>query len=80
MGLEYDKIFHIFSINVAKEGMGNWLILTCYITIIIVVIITWTSENLHKKIMLTSQLSGSLIGSNGLILRKILSMMSQLAT
>ena len=48
--------------------------------IIIVVIITWPSEKPSQKITLTPQLSGSLIGSNGLILCKILNMMSQLAT
>ena len=35
--------------------------------IIIVVMITWTSEKPLQKKSLTSQLSGSLIGSNGLI-------------
>ena len=40
------------------------------IYLIVVVIITWTSEKPSQKKSLTSQLSGSLIGSNGLIYSK----------
>ena len=48
---------------------------------IIVVIITWPSEKLHKKIItLTSQLSEPVIRSNGLCLCKISSLMSQFST
>ena len=40
------------------------------VDLIIVVIITWPREKPSEKKTLTSQLSGSLIGSNGLIYSK----------
>ena len=44
------------------------------------VIIMWTTKNVNRKMSLTLQVLRQLIGPNGLILCKILNMMSQLAT